>query len=59
MSPGCSVCYFLALNLCAALQGNFYPSPPSDLEILSLPGIDLFKNTLNKKAAFGSTAEIW
>lgn len=54
MSPGRSVCYFLALNLRAALEKEAKGRSSLYLEILSPPGIDLFK-----KAAFGSTAEIW
>lgn len=58
MSPGRSVCCFLAPNPRAALEREAKGRSSLDLEILSPPGIDLFKNALNKTAAFGSTAEI-
>lgn len=58
MSPGCSVCYFLALNLSTVLEREAKGRSSLDLEVLGPPGIDLFKNALNQKAAFGSMAEI-
>lgn len=58
MSPGYSVCCFLALNLSTALEREAKGRSSLDLEILSPLGIDLFKNALNQKAASGSMAEI-